>query len=94
MIHVKQNHGGWNSDDNQNNNIGRLRLSITNTPGATADPVPAGVRTILAIPREHRTPEQVQTVFSYWRTTVPEWKDANAKSKRCGRNIPKAPRSS
>jgi Protein of unknown function (DUF1549)/Protein of unknown function (DUF1553)/Planctomycete cytochrome C len=79
VIHVKQNHGGWNSDDNQNNNIGRLRLSITNAPGAAADPVPAGVRTILAIPREHRTSEQVQTVFSYWRTTVPEFKDANAK---------------
>ncbi|HTB10800.1 MAG TPA: PSD1 and planctomycete cytochrome C domain-containing protein [Bryobacteraceae bacterium] len=79
VIHVKQNHGGWNSDDNQNNNLGRLRLSITNTPGATADPVPAGVRTILAIPHDRRTPEQVQTVFSYWRTTVPEWKVENAK---------------
>ena len=29
------------------------------------------------IPREQRTPAQVAAVFSYWRTTVPEWKDAN-----------------
>jgi hypothetical protein len=79
VIRVKQNHGGWNSDDNQNNNIGRLRLSVTTTPGATADPVPAGVRAILAIPQDRRTPEQIQTVFSYWRTTIPEWKDANAR---------------
>jgi hypothetical protein len=79
VIHLKQNHGGWNSDDNQNNNLGRMRLSITTTPGATADPVPAGVRTILAIPRDHRTPEQVQTVFSYWRTTIAEWQNDNAK---------------
>lgn len=79
VIYVKQNHGGWNSDDNQNNNIGRLRLSVTTTPDASADPVPAGVRTILVIPRDRRTPEQIQTVFSYWRTTVPEWKDTNAK---------------
>jgi mono/diheme cytochrome c family protein len=79
VIRLKQNHGGWNSDDNQNNNLGRMRLSITTTPGASADPLPARVRTILAIPRERRTPEQVQAVFSYWRTTVPEWKDANAK---------------
>jgi hypothetical protein len=79
IIYLKQNHGGWNSDDNQNNNLGRFRLSITDTPGATADLVPAGVRTILSIPRDRRTPEQVQTVFSYWRTTVPEWKEANAK---------------
>jgi hypothetical protein len=79
IIRVKQNHGGWNSDDNQNNNLGRLRLSVTSAPNATADPVPAGVRTILAIPRDRRTPEQIQTVFSYWRTTVPEFKDANQK---------------
>jgi Protein of unknown function (DUF1553)/Protein of unknown function (DUF1549) len=79
IIRLKQDHGGWNSDDNQNNNLGRMRLSITTTPGAAADPVPAGVRTILAIPRDRRTPEQVQTVFSYWRTTVPEWKDTNSK---------------
>src|SRR5205814_2068954 len=49
---LKQNHGGWNSDDNQNNNLGRIRLSITNAPGVTADPLPAGVREILAIPRD------------------------------------------
>jgi uncharacterized protein DUF1553/uncharacterized protein DUF1549/cytochrome c len=79
VIRVRQNHGGWNSDDNQNNNIGRLRLSITSTPGASADPLPARVRTILAIPRDRRTPEQKQTVFSYWRTTVQEWHDANEK---------------
>ena len=24
---LKQNHGGWNSDDNQNHNLGRFRLS-------------------------------------------------------------------
>jgi mono/diheme cytochrome c family protein len=77
-IHLKQNHGGWNSDDNQSNNLGRMRLSITTTPGVTADPLPAGVRAILAIPRDRRTPAQAHTVFSYWRTTVAEWKDANA----------------
>ena len=34
-----QNHGGWNSDDNQNNNLGRFRLSVTDAPTATADPL-------------------------------------------------------
>ena len=52
-------------------------LSITTAPDAVADPLPHGVREILAIPREQRTPAQVQAVFSYWRTTVPEWKEAN-----------------
>ena len=59
------------------NNIGRLRLSLTTAPDAVADPLPAGVRAILAIPREQRMPQQVATVFGYWRTTVPEWKASN-----------------
>jgi hypothetical protein len=76
-FHLTQNHGGWNSDDNQNHNLGRFRLSITTQPNAEADPLPRGVRDLLAIPCEQRTPAQEGTIFSYWRTTVPEWKDAN-----------------
>jgi mono/diheme cytochrome c family protein len=76
---ITQNHGGWNSDDNQNHNLGRFRFSITSSPKAEADPLPAAVREILAIPRERRTPAQTAAVFGYWRTTVPEWKDANEK---------------
>ncbi|RUL88668.1 PSD1 and planctomycete cytochrome C domain-containing protein [Tautonia sociabilis] len=72
-----QNHGGWNSDDNQNNNLGRFRFSVTEAADAEADPLPAVVREILAIPLEERSPEQLDAVFSYWRTTVPEWAEAN-----------------
>src|SRR5262249_31078650 len=68
---------GWNSDDNQSHNLGRFRLSVTSDPDAEADPVPPRVRQILSIPREKRTPAQTATVFSYWRTTVREWKEAN-----------------
>ena len=71
-------HGGWNSDDNQSLNLGRYRFSYTHEGNATADPVPAKVREILAsIPRDERTREQEAAVFSYWRTTVSEWSDAN-----------------
>jgi mono/diheme cytochrome c family protein len=76
-FYLKQNHGGWNSDDNQNNNLGRMRLSITAAPNPVADPLPAGVREILSIPREKRTSTQNLTIFGYWRTTVPEWQEAN-----------------
>lgn len=76
-FHVAQNHGGWNSDANQNNNLGRFRFAVTGAPGALADPVPAAVRKILAIPAADRTAEQVAEVFSYWRTTVPDWAEAN-----------------
>jgi len=73
-----QFHGGWNSDDNQNNNLGRFRFSVTSATNAVADPLPAAVREIFQIPREQRSPAQIAAVFSYWRTTVPEFKEANA----------------
>jgi mono/diheme cytochrome c family protein len=80
-IHVflKQNHGGWNSDDNQNHNLGRVRLSVSEDPNATADPIPARVREALAVPAAQRSPQQVQTIFGYWRTNVPEWNAENTK---------------
>jgi hypothetical protein len=87
-FHLTQNHGGWNSDDNQNHNLGRFRLSITTQPGAEADPLPQRVRDVLAIPREQRTPAQEGTVFSYWRTTVPEWKEANDRIEALWRQHP------
>jgi mono/diheme cytochrome c family protein len=74
---IVQKHGGWNSDDNQNHNIGRFRLSITDKPGAVADPLPAAVREVLAVPRDRRSPAQESVVFSFWRTTVPAWRAAN-----------------
>jgi len=76
-FHLTANHGGWNSDDNQNNNLGRFRLSIATAPDAAADPLPRDVRDVLSIPPEKRTAAQNATVFSYFRTTVAEWKDFN-----------------
>jgi len=76
-ISLKQNHGGWNSDDNQNCNLGRFRLSITPAPDASADPLPRDARVALSVPADRRTPEQAAAVFDHWRTTVPAWKDAN-----------------
>ena len=78
-FHLVQQHGGWNSDDNQNHNIGRFRLSVTGQTNAVADPIPANVRAILQIPQAKRSESQVKTVFSYWRQTVPEFKEANDK---------------
>ncbi len=87
---LQQNHGGWNSDDHMNNNLGRFRLSVTTNAGPiAADPLPKKVRDILtAVPREKRTPAQVAAVFSYWRTTVPEWKEANDKIETLWKDYP------
>ena len=54
-----QNHGGWNSDDNQNNNLGRFRFSVTDAARRRGRPAAAAVSAqILAIPHEKRTPAQ------------------------------------
>ena len=82
MLHfnLKQRHGGWNSDDHMNNNLGRFRLSVTDAGGeVVADPVPPRVRSIVAVPAEKRTAAQMDAVFAHWRTTVPEFADASAK---------------
>ncbi len=46
-FHLSQRHGGWNSDDNQNHNIGRYRLSVTGAPSPQADLLPRRVRELL-----------------------------------------------
>src|SRR5205807_9128525 len=74
---LAQKHGGWNSDDNQNHNLGRFRLSVTTAAEAVADPLPARVREILSLPPEQRSAGQRAIVFGYWRTLVPEWQQAN-----------------
>jgi len=72
---LMQNHGGANSDDNQNHNLGRFRISVSSVTNAVADPLPTGVRGIFRIPREQRSPAQIATVFSFWRTTVSEFNE-------------------
>ena len=89
-----QNHGGWNSDDNQNNNLGRFRFCHHRSGRPQADLVPRPVREILAIPRERRTAAQENAVFSYWRTTVPSGRLPTIRSRPSGSNTRRARRSS
>src|SRR6185295_11450267 len=53
-FYLKQNHGGWNSDDNQNHNLGRIRLSVTDSPAVDGDVVPLALQEILAAPATKR----------------------------------------
>ena len=57
--------------------MGRFRFSTTSAENAAADPLPSDVRTIVRIPRAKRTPEQIDHIFSFWRTTVHEWQEEN-----------------
>jgi mono/diheme cytochrome c family protein len=72
-----QNHGGLNANDNQNNNIGCFRIAVTGVELPIADPLPTDVRALLDTPAKKRTPDQIRRMFSYWRTTVPEWQEQN-----------------
>ncbi len=81
LITIQPNmaHGGWNNNDNHNCLMGRYRFSLTTADAPVADPVPKRVREILNTPAEIRTSDQQAAVFSYWRSTVAQWSDANAR---------------
>jgi hypothetical protein len=87
-VKLGQQHGGWNSDDNQNNNVGRFRVAVTADRDARARSVPATVHEILLLPPDQRTPAQQAELFSYWRTTVPAWSEANQAIERLWQQHP------
>src|SRR5690606_29488958 len=74
---LQQNHGGWNNNDGQTNNIGRFRISVTGGTELPARAVPESIKRILARDAEARTESDRDTLFSYWRTTVPEFHEWN-----------------
>ncbi len=87
-FYLSQKHGGGDNKGTRNRNLGRFRLSITGTAAAKADPLPQKVRQILSIPPRRRTPDQIQEVFSHWRTTVPEWGPFNDRIENLWRQHP------
>ncbi|MFM7316449.1 MAG: PSD1 and planctomycete cytochrome C domain-containing protein [bacterium] len=87
-VKLNQSHGGWNSDDNQNNNLGRFRFAVSDNPKAKADKIPARVREVLAIEPSKRTRPQWETIFSHYRTTVDSWKESNDQIESAWREHP------
>jgi hypothetical protein len=77
-FHLVNKHGGWSNSHHQQTNIGRFRLSVTSAADPVADPLPRRVRQILEIPDRGRTTVQQAAIFSYWRTTVWAFQEANA----------------
>ncbi len=87
-FYLTQKHAGGDDQGTGNRNLGRLRLSITAEADADADPLPKRVREILSVEAARRTPEQIGEVFSYWRTTVPEWDRFNQRIEELWRQHP------
>jgi mono/diheme cytochrome c family protein len=71
-------------------NAGRFRLSVTTAANPQADPVPAHVRRILGVPASGRTKEERREVFRYFRTTLPEFAEANKAAAALMRQWPDA----
>ncbi|MEJ7609261.1 MAG: DUF1553 domain-containing protein [Bryobacteraceae bacterium] len=84
-IFLNQQHAGGT---HYNNNLGRFRLTVTEATNVVADPLPQSVRAILGVPAKQRTRAQVEQVFSFWRTTVPDWRDANERIEAIWREYP------
>jgi Protein of unknown function (DUF1553)/Protein of unknown function (DUF1549)/Planctomycete cytochrome C len=76
-FHLVSQHGGWNNNDHQQANLGRFRLSATAAKDPVADPLPKWLREVMTVPAARRSPARQAAVFSYWRTIVPEFAEAN-----------------
>lgn len=70
-VRLSQNHGGWNSDDNQNNNLGRFRVSVTDAKELPELALPDSVRGALRCAPEARNAEQKAALFEAWRAASP-----------------------
>ena len=77
-VNLAQHHGGWNSDDNQNNNLGRFRISVTDSLSVPQEAIPAKVLAAASIPEENRSAGDEATLFSYWREQQPHFTETNA----------------
>jgi hypothetical protein len=67
-----------------------LRLAVTSATHVQADPLPRPIRALLKIPAHQRTEAQTSLLFSYWRTTVPEFAEANSKMEAMWKKYPEA----
>lgn len=78
-IRPTMNHGGWNSDDNQNCIMGRYRFSLTSDQNPTADQLPTEASIAVSKPLESWSDRERTKVFSTYRKTVNDWAAANQK---------------
>lgn len=76
-VWLKFRHGGDDAHGRQNNFLGRFRLALTTASDPHADPLPAPVRAALDAPKEKRSKEQRNLIFTAWRKSVPELKELN-----------------
>ncbi len=70
-----QRHGGYNSDENQTFNLGRLRLSVSASAPNALDRLPPLVLDALLLDPAKRSAEQESRLFAHWRENQPRFAD-------------------
>jgi len=76
-IKLSQRHGGWNSDDLMNHNLGRFRVSITSAPSPTLDRLSPRIRELFKIAAPKRSAGEWNELFAAYRAGVDAWKKEN-----------------
>jgi hypothetical protein len=87
-IILRQLHGGWNSDDNQNYLLGRYRFSVTDSDVVGESNLPSAIEAILQIPASNRSVAQTDQLFSAWRKTVPDYAAGNDQIEKLWQGFP------
>lgn len=62
-VFLSQRHGGWNSDDNMNYNLGRFRLSATDAPDAEAVPALTFASFRATVPEWQQANDEIETLW-------------------------------
>ncbi len=65
-IRLSQNHGGSNSDNNENINVGRFRISVTDATALPTMVAPDEILKIIARPASLRHADEATALFRYW----------------------------
>ena len=82
------NHGGFNSDDTQTYNLGRIRLSVSSSLPNALDNLPPLVREALETSPEKRTSDQSARLFAYWRENNPAFAAETAEIEKLYAKVP------
>ena len=62
-VFLSQRHGGWNSDDNMNYNLGRFRLSATDAPDAEAVPALTFASFRTTVPEWQKANDEIEALW-------------------------------
>ena len=76
-INLAQQHGGWNSNDNQNYNVGRFRISVTDAEELPKKLLPYWAISVAENTKAEWSGAELGFLFSSWLREQPEYEEQN-----------------